>query len=96
MQGLFEALDNVPERSFIVIFKDNGSKDLNLKNGVLQRKREKNVTVYITLTPIFEGFPHDPSLVVYDEVADQVFFINEVGADFFLGSVETFEESNCI
>ncbi len=35
-------------------------------------------------------------LYFYPQVADQVFFINEVGADFFLGSVESFEETNCI
>ncbi len=96
MQGLFGAIENAPEKSLIVVFTDNGSKDLNLKGELLRRKQQKNITVYIVLTPIYEGFPKDPSLDVYDEVADQVFFINEVGADFFLGSVETFEESNCI
>ncbi len=96
MQGLIGALNQAPEKSLIVVFTDNGSKDLNLKRLALQRKREKNITVYIVLTPIFEGFPNDPSLRVYDEVADQVFYINEVGADFFLGSVEAFEETNCI
>ena len=96
MQGLRGAIDNAPEKSLIVVFTDNGSKDLNLKTEILRRKQEKNITVYIVLTPIFEGFPNDPSLDVYAEVADQVFFISEVGADFFLGSVESFEESNCI
>ncbi len=96
MQGLVGALENAPERSLIVVFTDNGSKDLNLRGEVLRLKEEKEITVYIVLTPIFEGFPNDPSLQVYDDVADQVFFIEDVGADFFLGSVETFEESNCI
>jgi len=48
------------------------------------------------LTPVYEGFPNDRSLNVYPQVADQVFFIEEVGADIFLTSVEAFEESNCV
>ena len=68
MQGLLGAIENAPDRSLIVVFTDNGSKDLNLKNEVLRRKNEKGLTVYIVLTPIFEGFPRDPSLKVYDQV----------------------------
>ena len=96
MQGLLEAILASPEKSLIVVFTDNGSKDLKLKNQILELKKRKEQEVYIVLTPIFEGNPRDKSLGVYDEVADEVFFINEVGADFFLKSVETFEESNCL
>jgi len=90
------SIENTPEKSLIVVFTDNGSKDLNLAREIVRRKQEKAQTVYIVLTPIFEGFPNDPSLDVYDQVADQVFYIEEVGADIFLTSVETFEESNCV
>ena len=44
---------------------------------------------------MYEGWPNDKSLIVFDEVAE-VFFINEVGADAFLGKVEEFEEENCL
>ncbi|TRY71110.1 hypothetical protein TCAL_15034 [Tigriopus californicus] len=96
MQGLLEALIQSPERSLIVVFTDNGSKDLNLKNKIVELKNLKEQQVYIVLTPIYEGRARDPSLPVYDQVADEVFFISEVGADFFLSSVESFEESNCL
>ncbi len=96
MQGLLGAVNRSPARSLVVVFTDNGSKDLNLREEILRVKREKQVTVYIVLTPIFEGFPNDPSLDVYDQVADEVFFIEEVGADIFLSSVEVFEETNCV
>lgn len=96
MQGLLGAVQSTPPKSLVVVFTDNGSKDLGLRNEIIRVKREKEITVYIVLTPIFEGFPNDPSLDVYDAVADQVFNIAEVGADIFLSSVEVFEESNCL
>ncbi len=34
MQGLVMALQSAPEKSLIVVFTDNGSKDLNLKQQV--------------------------------------------------------------
>ncbi len=69
MQGLLGAIENAPDNSFIVVFTDNGSKDLNLKNQVLKRKQEKGITVFIVLTPIYEGFPNDRSLEVYPQVS---------------------------
>ena len=83
-------------------------------------EKEKDLQVFIVLTPVYEGWPNDKSLLVFDEVAEvkkatffqqsvekqkqkviinnpfQVFFINEVGADAFLGKVEEFEEGNCL
>lgn len=96
MQGLLAAVQTAPEKSLIVVFTDNGSKDLNLRREIIRMKNEKNLTVYIVLTPIFEGFPNDPSLGAYDEVSEQVFFINEVGPDALLTSVQTFEQDNCV
>ena len=96
MQGLLGAITESPKRSLICVFTDNGSKDLKLRYEINRVKREKELTVYIILTPIFEGFPNDPSLGVYEEVADEVFYISDVGADVFLTKVETFEESNCL
>jgi hypothetical protein len=96
MQGLLGAIQASPRNSLIVVFTDNGSKDLNLKREIIRFKRMKGSTVYIVLTPIFEGFPRDPSLKVYAEVADEVFYINEVGADIFLSTVQDFEKSNCV
>jgi hypothetical protein len=96
MQGLLAAIQASPEKSLVVVFTDNGSKDLNLRREIIRMKNEKMITVYIVLTPIFEGFPNDPSLGVYEEVSERVFFINEVGADVFLTSVQTFEQDNCV
>ena len=95
MQGVLVALKETPQKSLIVVFTDNGSKDLILRDDVMRLKKEKEAEIYIVLTPVFEGWPNDKSLVVYDEIAE-VFFIDEVGADAFLGRVEEFEESNCI
>ena len=84
-----------PERSLIVVFTDNGSKNLKLKTEVMRMKEEKDIEIFIVLTPIYEGRRKDKSLEVFNEVS-QVFPINEVGADMFLQTVEEFEEANCI
>jgi hypothetical protein len=47
-----------------VVFTDNGSKDLNLKDEILRIKKEKDLEIYIVLTPEYEGRPTDPSLQV--------------------------------
>ncbi len=83
MQGLLGAIENAPDKSLVVVFTDNGSKDLGLKTEVLRRKQEKNVTVYIVLTPIFEGFPNDPSLRVYDQVCKNFRDENILGRNIF-------------
>lgn len=95
LQGLLVAATKTPEKSLIVVFTDNGTKDLKLKDEILRLKKEKSLEVYLVLTPEYEGNPRDKSLGVYDEVAT-VFFISEVGADSLLSSVEEFEEGNCL
>jgi len=95
MQGLMKAVMESPERSLIVVFTDNGSKNLKLKTELMRMKEEKNIEIFIVLTPIYEGRRKDKSLEVFNEVS-QVFQINEVGADMFLQTVEEFEEANCI
>ena len=90
-----KAVMESPERSLIVVFTDNGSKNLKLKTELMRMKEEKNIEIFIVLTPIYEGRRKDKSLEVFNEVS-QVFQINEVGADMFLQTVEEFEEANCI
>jgi len=95
LQGLLVAATKAPEKSLIVVFTDNGSKDLKLKDEILRLKKEKLLEIYLVMTPEYEGNPRDKSLGVYDEVAT-VFFISEVGADSLLSSVEEFEDGNCL
>jgi len=95
LQGLLVAATKTPEKSLIVIFTDNGSKDLKLKDEILRLKKEKQLEIFLVLTPEYEGNPRDKSLGVYDEIST-VFFISEIGAEALLQSVEEFEEGNCI
>lgn len=78
-----------------MVFTDNGSKDLNLKDEILRLKLEKDLEIYIVLTPEYEGRPSDPSLKVYHEIAE-VFNIINVGAETFIDRVREYEEANCI
>jgi len=94
-QGLLVALQNAPDRSLIVVFTDNGTKDLNLEKEIVRIKKSKDIEVFIVLTPAYEGRFNGPDLPAYGRMG-KVFLINEVGADSFLRDVEVFEESNCL
>jgi len=94
-QGLLVALQNAPPRSLIVVFTDNGSKDLNLETEIIRLRKAKECEVFIVLTPAYEGRLNGPSLPAFGRMG-KVFLINEVGADSFLADVEEFEESNCL
>ena len=47
-----------------MVFTDNGSKDLKLKDEILRLKKKKDLEIYIVLTPDYEGRPNDESLRV--------------------------------
>jgi len=95
LQGLLVAATRSLEKSLIVIFTDNGTKDLKLKDEILRIKAEKQLEIYLVLTPEYEGSPLDRSLAVYDEIAE-VFFISEVNSETLITIVENFEEGNCL
>ena len=95
LQGLLVALQNSSPKSLIVVFTDNGSKDLNLEKEIVRLRKTKEIEVFIVLTPAYEGRFNGKSLPSYGRMG-KVFLINEVGADSFLRDVEVFEESNCL
>ena len=92
---LLFALKNAPERSLIVVFTDNGTKDLNLETEIVNLKTSKDIEVFIVLTPVYGGSSSDPDLAAYGRMG-KVFKINEIGADNFLREVEVEVESNCV
>jgi len=94
-QGLLVALQNAPDRSLIVVFTDNGTKDLDLEKEIIRIKQAREIEVFIVLTPTYEGRFNGPDLPAYGRMG-KVFLINEVGADSFLRDVQTFEETNCV
>ena len=47
MQGLKIAVLQSPPKSLIVVFTDNGSKNLKLKNDIMRMKKEKNIEIFI-------------------------------------------------
>merc|ERR1711899_390998 len=94
-QGLMVALEVATPRTLIVVFTDNGSKDLFLEDDIISLREEKQCEVYIVLTPAYEGKITGKSLPSYGRMG-QVFLINEVGSDIFLKKVQQFETSNCL
>lgn len=94
-QGLMVALQNASPKSLVVVFTDNGSKDLMLENEIVRLRKSKEIEVFIVLTPAYEGRFNGPSLPAFSRMG-KVFLINEVGADSFLRKVEQFEEENCV
>lgn len=53
-----------------MVFTDNGSKDLKLKDEILRLKKKKDLEIYIVLTPDYEGRPNDESLRVNFDFSD--------------------------
>jgi len=94
-QGLLVALQNASPRTLIVVFTDNGSKDLRLEREIVRLRESKQCEVYIVLTPAYEGRITGKSLPAYGRMG-QVFLINEVGSDIFLQKVQEFETNNCL
>jgi len=94
-QGLLVALQNASPNSLIVVFTDNGTKDLKLEREIVRLREMKKCEVYIVLTPQYEGYFNGKSLPAYGRMG-QVFLISEVGADLFLRSVMKFEIGNCL
>jgi hypothetical protein len=68
---------------------------LQLKDEILRLKEEKDLEIYIVLTPDYEGRKDDKSFAVYHEISE-VFNIADVGADTLLSRVQKYEEENCI
>ena len=64
-QGLLVALQNASPKSLIVVFTDNGSKDLKLEADIVRLRKAKECEVFIVLTPAFEGRLSGPSLPAY-------------------------------
>ena len=94
-QGLMVALEVATPGTLIVVFTDNGSKDLFLEDEIIALREQKRCEVYIVLTPAYEGRITGKSLPSYGRMG-QVFLINEVGSDVFLRRVQQFETSNCL
>lgn len=94
-QGLLVALQNADPKSLIVVFTDNGTKNLNLEKPIINLRDEKECEVYIVLTPVYEGRANGKSLPVYKRLGT-VFEIEKVNSETFLKQVEAYEENNCV
>jgi len=94
-QGLLVALQNADPKSLIIVFTDNGTKNLNLEKPIINLRDEKECEVYIVLTPVYEGRANGKSLPVYRRLGT-VFEIEKVNSETFLKQVEAYEENNCV
>ena len=67
------ALQNASPRSLIVVFTDNGTKDLKLESEIVRLRDEKKCEVYIVLTPEYEGYLNGKSLPAYGRMGSVIF-----------------------
>ena len=75
-QGLMVALEVATPGTLIVVFTDNGSKDLFLEDEIIALREQKRCEVYIVLTPAYEGRITGKSLPSYGrmgQVGDKIF-----------------------
>ena len=59
------ALQEASPKSLVVVFTDNGTKDLKLEKEIVRLRDSKGIEVYIVLTPEYEGFFNGKSLPAY-------------------------------
>ena len=64
-QGLLVALQNASPKSLIVVFTDNGTKDLKLEREIVRLREAKQSEVFIVLTPQYQGYVNGKSLPAY-------------------------------
>ena len=88
-QGLLVALRMAAPRTLLVVFTDNGTKDLRwviqfisasttvirLENEIVRLRTEKMIEVYIVLTPEFEGYFNGKSLPAYGRMGKVTIYI---------------------
>jgi hypothetical protein len=77
-QGLLVALQNASPKSLIVVFTDNGSKDLKLEADIVRLRKAKECEVFIVLTPAFEGRLSGPSLPAYGRMGKVCILITKL------------------
>ena len=75
-QGLLVALQNASPNSLIVVFTDNGTKDLKLEREIIRLRDAKKCEVYIVLTPQYEGYFNGKSLPAYGRMGSVGFIEN--------------------
>ena len=66
------ALQNATPRSLIVVFTDNGTKDLKLEREIVRIRDAKKCQVYIVLTPQYEGYFNGKSLPAYGRMGSVI------------------------
>ena len=66
------ALQNADPRTLIVVFTDNGSKDLRLEREIVRLRETKQCEVYIVLTPAYEGRLNGKSLPAYGRMGQVI------------------------
>ena len=60
----------------IVVFTDNGTKDLKLEREIIRLRDAKKCEVYIVLTPQYEGYFNGKSLPAYGRMGSVSFIEN--------------------
>ena len=63
------ALQKTSPNSLVVVFTDNGTKDLKLEREIVRLRDTKKCEVYIVLTPQYEGYLNGKSLPAYGRMA---------------------------
>ena len=63
------ALQKSSPNSLVVVFTDNGTKDLKLEREIVRLRDTKKCEVYIVLTPQYEGYLNGKSLPAYGRMA---------------------------
>ena len=67
--GLLLTMQHLPYNSIVFALSDNPTKNLDLKDEIIRLKDEKNIHIFIVLTPRYHGIVGDKSWQVKHKMA---------------------------
>lgn len=70
MQGLYVTLDKMPHNGVVLLFTDSPTKNLHLQAQLIAMRDEKEITIFVVLTPGYFGTKHDASWKVYVNLSE--------------------------
>jgi len=87
-QGMLLTLHAMPQHGAVLVFTDDGSKNLDLIDDIIALKNEKDLKIYIVLAPKYKAKVGDASWVAYQNISDgNVFNLKDFSKDKFISAI---------
>ena len=99
LPGLLVTMQSLPHNSIAIAVSDNPSKNLELKEQLIQMRDSKNIHIFFVFAPEYHGTVGDESWQVFQELAHGrggIFNIVDYSREDFLNAVADRINSTCV